>query len=112
MSTNNIDYLSQLPEEILDLIFKWCSDSNSKDNDHVFIKYKYFSNHRLYQEYRGDMMNGVPHGSGIMYQGRRMYDEINNEYLENGFETPWIFLSLLEVYPKFEPKLTFCSEKN
>ena len=43
-------------------------------------RYKYFSDHRLYQEYRGDMMNGVPHGNGIMYQGRRVYDEIKNEY--------------------------------
>ena len=112
MPTDNIDHLSQLPEEMLDLVFKWCSQTNSKDDDHVFIRYKYFSDHRMYQEYRGDMLNGVPHGTGIMYQGRRVYDEIKNEYLENGFETPWVFLPLLHVYPKFEPRLSLIASKN
>lgn len=112
MPTDNIDHLSQLPEEMLGLIFQWCSHTNSRNDDHVFIKYKYYSDHRMYQEYRGDMMNGVPHGNGIMYQGRRVYDRIKNEYLERGFETPWIFLPLHHVYPKFEPRLTLISTKN
>jgi len=106
MSSDNIDHLSQLPEEMLDLIFYFCSETNDRNDEHVYIKYKYYPDHRLYQEYRGDMRNGVPHGNGIMYQGRSVYAEIKNKYLENGFQTPWIFLPLLEVFPKFEPKLT------
>lgn len=111
MPTDNIDHLSELPQELLEVIFKWCCETNVGDDNHVFIRYKYFSDHRLYQEYRGDMLNGVPHGNGIMYQGRRVYDEVKHEYLERGFETPWILLSLFEVYPKFEPKLAFVPRK-
>ena len=112
MPTDNIDHLSSLPQELLGLIFKWCSDANSKCDDHVFIKYRCFSDHRLYQEYRGDMLNGLPNGNGIMYQGRRVYDKVRDEYLERGFETPWIFLALHHVYPNFEPTLTLISPQN
>lgn len=104
--SNNIDYLSQLPSELLEHIFLFCSDTNDRGNDSTFIQYQYFPDHRLYREYQGDLANGVPSGRGRMYQGRTFYSEIRDEHLERGFQTPWIYLPLLYVYPKFEPRLT------
>ena len=106
MESNNNDYLSQLPEEILDLIFYHCSKNNYNNYNHSFIRYEYYCDYKVYQEYCGDMENGCPHGNGIMYRGRYFYTEARNEYLKNGLKTPWIFLPLFYVYPKFQPKLT------
>ena len=106
MSSDNIDRLSQLPEEILDLVFLYCSESAIKEDGHIYIQYRYYPDHRIYREYQGDMKDGVPNGKGRMYEGRKFFTEIKNAYLKNGFQTPWIFLPLLYVYPKFEPKLS------
>jgi hypothetical protein len=47
-----------------------------------------------------------------MCEGRNFFAEINNVYLKDGFQTPWIFLPLLYVYPKFESKLSLLTHKN
>ena len=106
MSSDNIDRLSHLPDEMLDLIFFYCSESAAREEGHIYIQYKYYHDHRIYREYQGDMKHGVPNGKGYMYEGRNFFAEMNNVYLKDGFQTPWIFLPLLYVYPKFESKLS------
>ena len=110
--SDNIDYLSQLPIELLEQIFHFCSETNDHGDGNTFVQYQYFPDHRLYREYQGDLAMGVPSGRGRMYQGTRFYSEIKDEHLEKGFQTPWIYLPLLYVYPKFEPKLSLLSYKN
>jgi len=105
-AADGVDRLSGLPEELLDRIFYFCSENSRWQDGRVYIQYRYHHDHRLYQEYIGDMRNGAPHGTGTVYQGRSYFDEVRDEYLDTGFQTPWLFLPLLYVYPRFEPTLS------
>lgn len=101
---NNTDYLSQLPNEILDRIFHFCSEENKDPPYSTYIQFQFEPNKLTYLEYEGEMENNVPHGFGKMYSGSKYGENLNyiSRY-NNGYRTSWIFLPLLYVYPKYNP---------
>ena len=52
MPTDNIDHLSELPQELLEVIFKWCCETNVGDDNHVFIRYKYLYHYTKWEGYQ------------------------------------------------------------
>ena len=102
----NTDYLSQMPPEILDTIFKFCSDEHSGEPYPTFVQYQYGIDKRTYLEYQGEMDNGQPHGYGTMYTGSTQYAEPVFKNIDvSGYKTFWMYVPLLYVYPKFKPIL-------
>lgn len=96
MTKLEIDRLSTMPDEILNLILNFCSDSIVDCRENRFIRYEFYPDHCIFQDYQGDMVNGVPHGHGCLYQGRLYFNETKTE---SQYNTSWIYLPLLLVYP-------------
>jgi hypothetical protein len=76
------NYLSQMPDEIIDIILLKCNESYDA---HLadFVRYEYIMEEpmrKIYHEYTGTMKNGVPRGRGIICSSSR--------YINNTAETP------------------------
>jgi len=93
--------LSNLPIELLDLIFFHCSNINRKEDENLFIKYGYKEHKQYRYRYIGDMQNGKPHGKGKFNSFHKVLNP--NQYSNIEKCTPWLYYPLLEVFNNYKP---------
>lgn len=98
------DYFSQLPDEVIDLIFMYCNRSTAHPENNVFVRYEYIMQEpirALYHEYAGDMSAGLPCGRGTMYSGSRYIDieppAYIGTFLKPRVSTEWLYKPLLYI---------------
>ena len=95
-NSEKIDYLSNMPYEILEIINFYCCYECIHKPYQTFIQLQFRSNRTDYFEYIGEMRNGLPDTYGTLYHGStRMLQ--SDKFKEK--QTPWILQSLLYVYP-------------
>ena len=115
-SENNIqesNSFSNLPDEIIDLIFSYCSRSQSHPENNVFVRYEYIIQEpirAIYHEYVGDMSAGLPCGRGTMHSGSRYIDIDPPSYISSfnhsRVSTEWLYKSLLYVAKDYKLRYT------
>ena len=101
------NYLSQLPDEIIDLILIKCADSYECHSDGFaapFIRFEYIIDQpirKIYHEYTGRMKNGAPNGTGIMYSGSSYVEHYDNVEHDNKIihkiSTIWLYCPFIYI---------------
>ena len=99
---------TDLPEDLINEIFKQCTETNTKEGEgtRTFIKFKYHHDRVEYFEYIGDMSMGNPNGYGTM---RRIENNSINIEIPPGknIETDWLYLPFLLVFKNHKPKVKY-----
>ena len=100
-SRDGRDYLSGLPIELIELIFKFCADDCRGEPYRTFVQFQFLPGKTSYFEYTGEMRRGLPNGYGTLYHGSTRWDFIP-ERMPRGADfrqTIWMFQPLLYVFP-------------
>lgn len=97
---------SDLPYDIINDIFRQCSETNTTNGLRTYIKFKYYNNKIHYHEYTGDMSYGNPNGYGDMRYLIRETENMDLNIPENSYlETDWLYLPFLMVFKDHKPRL-------
>jgi len=103
------NYLSQLPDEIIDLILLKCNESYEGHADgfkNSFIQFEYIMDNpirKIYHEYIGIMKNGYPNGTGTMYSGSSYIDHDNSINNLQRLATPWLYSPFIYIIRNCNP---------
>ena len=92
-SRDGRDYLSRLPIELIELIFKFCADDCRGEPYRTFVQFQFLPGKTSYFEYTGEMRRGLPNGYGTLYHGSTRWDFIP-ERMPRGADfrqTIWMF---------------------
>lgn len=110
---NSFNIFENMPEELVDEIFKHCAINSNNDGSKHYVQYKIHDDTLVIFEYIGDMGDqGLPHGRGSMTSASN-YDIVpysrcqsNNVPLNNNTETIWLYVPFFYIFKNYKPTFT------